>query len=414
MAKGVPPTSSASADAPAFEIIELPPHGPAHVAIALPGPSLRALPGFPAAALPESGRIASGRGLSRESCLRSALGEAAELASCCDWGDDRPLLATEAELGPDALSPAALNGFTADQLARRTAWNRRHGALDWRPRRRSAHEPLAWIAVADAYGGPGRYAPADFVRIGRRERGDRRAVAIGDSLGCAAGPTLPAAQLAAVLELIERDAAARWWYGCRRRPPLPLEAIDGAGALAGWLADRPRLSRLVDIGSDIAVPVLAAISAEPDGSDVALGFAARLERDAAAVAALTEMLQMELALAQARRLGDRAGSWAAWRRTVSMATPPLDAALAPARPSAAARPAGGGLGEALDACRRRGIDLWLQDATRPEIGMPVARALSTSLCHSKPRLARPRLTASGERDLKLLVADPALRPPLRI
>jgi ribosomal protein S12 methylthiotransferase accessory factor len=113
-----------------------------------------------------------------------------------------------------------------------------------------------------------------------------------------------------VLELEERDATASWWYGRRERAPIDVAAIEGAPKLSRWLADRERRSVLFDITTDLDIPVMAAMSAEPDGGDIALGFSARLDPNAAAISALTEMLQMEVSLEAARALGDAAGSWA--------------------------------------------------------------------------------------------------------
>jgi ribosomal protein S12 methylthiotransferase accessory factor len=276
-----------------FEVVALPDTGgPVRCAVALPGEKLRALRGFPQAATPEAGRLASGRGLTKAAARRSALGEAAELVSACAWGEEAVVAATMAAIGQAALPPAALTGFTARQLVVREAWNSRHGGFDWRPPPFDEAREIAWMEVADAYGGPPAFAPADCVLIGRREAGDAEAVAIADSSGCAAGETVEAATLAAVLELVERDATGRWWYGGRRRPPVAPEAADLPGALAGFLTERQRRSVLFDITTDLGIPVVAAVSAETDGRDVALGFAARLDAPAAACAAATEMLQM--------------------------------------------------------------------------------------------------------------------------
>jgi ribosomal protein S12 methylthiotransferase accessory factor len=408
------PESSRTDAAELFDVVGLPALGPVHLAVAFPGARLRACADFPRAALPESGRLASGRGLTVEACHRSCLGEAAELASCCDWGD-RPLIeATEEEIGPAVLSPAALNGFSTEQLRDRDAWNRRYAGFDWRPRPCDRRTRLAWVAAADAYGGAGRFAPADFVFIGRRELGDDKAVAIGDSNGCAAGADAEAAQLAALLELIERDATGRWWYGRRRRPLFDIAAIDGAAGMVGWLASRERRTWLFDITTDLAIPVAAAASAEPSGRDVALGFAARLDGHAAALAALTEMAQLEVSLDAARRLGEQAGTWSDWRRTVALPTPPLDAALSlpPERP-AWPLPASG-LSQALQRCARAGIDLWFADMTHPAIGTPVWRALSTTLCHYKPRFARSRLTMGDDGEPAATATTPADQPLLAI
>lgn len=417
-----------------FEVIDLPDAGgPVRCAVALPGERLRALPGFPQAATPEAGRLASGRGLTVAAARRSALGEAAELASACAWDDEAVVTATMAAIGPAAIAPAALIGFTARQLVGREAWNARHGGFDWRPPPFEESREIAWIAVADAFGGPPAFAPADAVLIGRREAGDADAVAIADSSGCAAGETVEAATLAAVLELIERDATGRWWYGGRRRSPVGPAAAELPAGLAGFLTERPRRTVLFDITADLGIPVVAAVSAEADGRDVALGFAARLDAPAAATSAATEMLQMEVALAAARELGREAADWWAWRRRVTMALPPLDAAgrlpparLATARIGAGRRVAGrlaagrdtgpplDGLGAVLKALDRASIPLWTLEMTRPVIGLPVVRALSTALCHAKPRFGRPRLGAPDPRDVERVAVGREQRVPLLV
>lgn len=403
-----------------FEVVDLPETGgPVRCAVALPGEGLRALPGFPVAATPEAGRLASGRGLTVAAARRSALGEAAELVSACAWGDETVVTATMAAIGPAAISPAALTGFTAQQLAGRDAWNARHDGFDWRPPPFDESQAIGWMEVTDVYGGPPAFVPADAVLVGRREAGDADAVAIGDSSGCAAGETVEAATLAAVLELLERDATGRWWYGGRRRPPVVPQAAELPAALSGFLTERARRTVVFDITTDIGIPVVAAVSAEADGRDVALGFAARLETSAAATSAATEMLQMEVALEAARELGRDAADWWTWRRRVTMALPPLDAAARlPAARLAGGRRDGGrshdGLGAVLEALDRAAIPLWTVELTRPAIGVPVVRALSTALCHAKPRFARWRLGSADPRDVERVAVGRERRVPLLV
>jgi ribosomal protein S12 methylthiotransferase accessory factor len=400
-----------SSPAGLFEIIPLPVRDvPLYLAIALPSPSLVRMPGFPRAALPDSGRVASGRGLSSELCRASALGEAAELVSCCAWGTERLVTALDRELGPAALLPEVLNGFSTAQIDCRRAWNTRYAGFDWRPPLRDPKRPIEWLKVEDARGGPSAYAPADFAFIRRRKAGDDAAVAIGDSNGCACGLDVDSAKLAAVLELLERDAAARWWYGRRRRPLLDWSRLGNEGELTAWLASRPRRTWLFDITADIDIPVAVAASAEADGSDVVLGFAARLGMRDAAVAALTEMLQMEFSLAAARELGDTAEHWRDWRARVRMTTPPLNAT--PIRgdfaDSQCTLPS---LAAVIEACARQGIRIWFADMTREAIGVPAFRAISPDLCHLKPRFARKRLLAPDRRDIGPVLPGPEDQVP---
>jgi ribosomal protein S12 methylthiotransferase accessory factor len=399
-----------------FEVVELPSMGmPASFAIALPGASLLQMPGIPEAAMPEAGRMASGRGLGAASARQSCLGEAAELFSCCAWGDEILVAATLDEIGPAGILPEALNGFDPGQLEKRASWNRRLGGFDWRPAAGGFRGKLDWLAARDAFGGKPVFVPADFAFIGRRRAGDRRAVAVGDSNGCAAGVDADAARLAALLELVERDATGRWWYGRRHRPAIDPASFASLGALAPWLSGRRRVTRLVDITTDIGIPVIAACSAEADGSDVALGFAARLDREAGAISAVTEMLQMEVSLETARLLGDTAGAWAAWRDEVSMATRPLSAGFpSPLRGGARggsagvgfeSKPASPNLAVALELLAAQSIDLCFIDMTRAEIGVPVFRAVSAMLCHYKPRFGKARLLAPDARDIEPVAFD---------
>jgi ribosomal protein S12 methylthiotransferase accessory factor len=386
-----------------FEQIEVKPDGcPAFFAIALPSARLTAQwPDFPVAATPRGGRTANGRGLTQAACEASCLGEAAELASCCAWGDEKFVRASALELGADALTPERLLGLTPRQIAAREAWNERLGAFDWRPAPSRPDAPLDWMQVQEANTGETRFAPADAMLIGRREAGDAQAVAIADSNGCASAEELEVAKTSAVQELIERDALARWWCGRRARPVVDISDIEGGPLLVAYLLERARICRLFDITTDLGVPAFAAVSAEPDGSDVAIGSSASHDADKAALSALLEMLQMEISLAIARRVGSEAAAWDAWRRAVSMATPPLSLAAARIplpRPSNSKRVPQDPLSTYLDACSTAGVSLYYCDMTRRQLGIPTVRALSTDLCHFKPRFARMRLLARDPRD----------------
>ncbi|MER8439511.1 YcaO-like family protein [Mesorhizobium sp. M1312] len=399
-----------------FDVINLPVTDvPAHFAIAIPKNALLQMPVTPRSAMPETGRLASGRGLSMDDCRASCLGEAAELFSCCSWGDEPLITATVDEIGSAAIAPESLNGFSSHQIVARGVWNKENIGFDWRPPIRDESAALDWLKVEDAFGGDGAFIPADFAFIGRKEAGEEGAVAIGDSSGCAAGPSADAAKLAAILELVERDATGRWWYGRRQRQIIDPSCLSGIDALVDWLWDRERRTWLFDITSDIDIPVIAAASAEPEGKDVSLGFAAGKNLQSAATAALTEMLQMEISLGASRALGDEAGAWSRWREKASMKTPPLNMApiqhVSPSLPHPAVER---DLSDVLNALAHRGIDLWFAEMTRAEIGIPVFRAVSTLLCHYKPRFGRARLFAPDACDLSFDTGSPADQPLLLV
>ncbi len=386
----------------AFEVIDPAiDNSPIHLAIALPVDSTGlGLADFPLAATPASGRTASGRGFNEAQCRRSCLGEAAELLSSCVWGDEELTTAKAQDLGASALLPASLLGLSGQQYENRDTWNETMSALDWRPRPFDESVAIDWMKVCDAYSDRDYYAPADLVLIGRREDGDEAAVAVADSNGCACGADIDQAKLRATLELVERDAVGRWWYGQRGRPVPEAERTGIAPEFMRWLETRTRKAWPIDITTDLDIPAYVAVSCEPDGSNVALGSSANLDRDAAILSALTEMVQMEFSLELCRQMPGNSETWDTWLATVTMQTPPLNlrTTATAQEPVAAVQDDGNALEACLDQCRTAGVSLYFADLTREELGLPVFRALSTDLCHYKPRFGRTRLLADDSLD----------------
>jgi len=163
-----------------------------------------------------------------------------------------------------------------------------------------------WLPARRLVGGDGAVLlPAELCRW--RPPGRRQAeVPFAASLGCAAGATVARAMLAGLCELVERDAAALWWLGGRRGRPLALE--DGAAAIADLVllrrgAGRVRRSWLLDLTTDLGIPVVAAVSCDFEGGVVSIGTAARPLRARAAAAAVRDLVLNELAveLVEAKR-----------------------------------------------------------------------------------------------------------------
>lgn len=126
-----------------------------------------------------------------------------------------------------------------------------------------------------------------------------------NSTGCAAGPDRETAVATALWECVERDAVALWWHGMRPASALALEVIDAhQPRLYWWLHQRARRTMLLDLTSDIGLPVVAAVSSDADGRVVATGTAARPVLADAALAAVTEMVQTEVGMELAREAGD--------------------------------------------------------------------------------------------------------------
>ena len=150
-----------------------------------------------------------------------------------------------------------------------------------------------WTVAADLADGSPLRLPAD---ICFRRPPEVRNIDLPWPLsnGCGAGPDHLSATLHGLLELIERDAVALWWRGGRRGRMVP--PGTGASALAQLRGgSQGRHTWLLDITSDVGVPVVVAASCTGDGFGLCCGHAAGTTLDRAADAAVREMAQMELA-----------------------------------------------------------------------------------------------------------------------
>ncbi|MBP1861547.1 YcaO-like family protein [Rhizobium herbae] len=131
------------------------------------------------------------------------------------------------------------------------------------------------------------------------------------STGCAAGRSIEEALLHAMCEIIERDAARRWWGGSHAARgidashPALMEAIAWLTHARRAVCDRDVI--LLDIGGDAVIPVIAAASFLKNGKGFVLATAAHPDITRAATGAVRELVQMEFGLLLATIKRDRAG-----------------------------------------------------------------------------------------------------------
>jgi ribosomal protein S12 methylthiotransferase accessory factor len=288
-------------------------------------------------------------------------------------------------LGGDAISPLELFGFSEAQHRNRAEWNCRvpdgHGV----PEPFDPEEEIEWTAVKSGIDGSPRLVPSAFCYMWHRAHEPRR-IYLADTNGCAAGPTWEAAALAALLEAVERDALAIWWDNRAQRPEWPVEAFGSAllEECAAHLQRAGRTLSLLDVTTDIALPVCVAVAARNDGGSPYFASAAGLDGKSAAEKAAGELAAM-VALDDER---PRAAYYQ-WVRGASVAHEPY------LRPHGVAemraRPSGAGVEHAINAIRGAGLTPHLLDLTRPEIGIPAVRAVVPGLRHHWGRRGPGRL-----------------------
>ncbi|MES2914714.1 MAG: YcaO-like family protein [Pseudomonadota bacterium] len=203
------------------------------------------------------------------------------------------------------------------------------------------------------------------------------------STGCAVGATRDGAVATALWECVERDALALWWHGNRQAGAVALEVIDaGQPRLFWWLHQRPRVTRLLEITTDIGLPVVVAVAADADGRVVATGSAARPALKDAALAAVTEMVQTEVSLDLAREAGQPEAL--AWIAHASMTEQPQF------RPGPGRTSAPLAMPELLARLTGLGHRALAVEMTLPGDPMPAMRVIVPGLCAMGARTDSPR------------------------
>lgn len=303
-----------------------------------------AAPGLQNLVPPDLAVPAAGVGATLGEALTGCLGEAAERISAFEQPGDVVARAKAGSLPPDLSA-----GLDAD----------------------------AEIAVVEGRDARGRAVRIPADRCLRRERFDTtRAVDEAASTGMAAGRDLGDATRRALLELVERDAAAAWWLGGKRGRPLP----DDKSAIArmrGGDPDRPTHERktwTLDLTGDLGVPVVASLSCDLDGYGFACGLAARETRTAALDAALEELAALEVGLILA---GGKSVPNAVDLRHLERAA--FDALSCPLLSPEGAVASEAGAVDVVVALERAGIERYVVDLTREAVGLTVVKAVTPAL-----------------------------------
>jgi oxazoline/thiazoline synthase len=335
-------------------------------------------------------KVCAGKGRGADQARVSALCEALERYSGVYQGDEARIRATSAELGAAALSPGELLNFSEAQVRARD--RRGVGEVDRRqfvPEPLEAGTPIDWTPAWSLSKRARRYVPLAYCYAeAPAESGTAFSGPCGN--GVAAGTCIEEAVLQGLLELVERDAAAVWWYNRLARPAIDLDDL-GDPYFAALQADYARLGWTVwvlDLTHDLGIATCAALAHEPRADRFAIGFGCHLEPRLAVQRALTELNQLF------DPADERRAPWDHERlsdRTSLFPHPDLPRVPAQRLP----RFSGADLRADIEHCQRRldaaGLELVVVDKTRPDIGLHVAQVIVPGMRHFWPRFGPGRL-----------------------
>jgi ribosomal protein S12 methylthiotransferase accessory factor len=337
-----------------------------------------------------------------------ALSEALERYSGIWQAEDEHVLGVTPRraLGEQALDVATLLGFSSRQYAERERWNAGNDEPHaWVPRPFDDDLPIDWVPLRSLTSSRTALVPAAFCYYGHPDL--RHQFCVSDSNGCAAGTTLTEALAHGLLELIERDAAAIWWYNTLRRPAVDLDSfsLPVLAELRELFHRQNRDFWALDLTTDLGIPVIGAVSARLDDpiEDVIYGFGADFDPSAAVTKALLEMNQSLSSVrngapgAPSRYRTDRPSALRWFRNATRAGLPYL--VPDPAAPPLCAEATSWArhddwrdeVSDAVGRLEHAGLEVFVLDQTRPDIGLPVCRVVVPGLCHFWRRFGSRRL-----------------------
>lgn len=373
------------------------PRGPGFLNAYLSGPN----PAVRANGMSALGRVvrhhSGGKGVTPLDAEVAALCEALERYCGTFQGDEERITGSLRSIGARAIHPNDCMHYDQRQYETRAAWNRAHAPFQHVPEPFDEDADVDWTPVWSLTTQRQRLLPTAMLYYGIDGGG-----LCADSNGNAAGASLADAVLQGLLELVERDSVALWWYNRIQAPGIDLSAFGEP-----WLQDlRRRYAELgrelwaLDLTSDLGIPVIAAVSQRVGGlrEDISFGFGAHFDPHIALRRALTEQNQLMPALISmdADESDDPDASW--WFRNATVLNQPY---LLPDPAEPARVPAHFGYQPSDNLCEsvesitsvlaHHGMETFVLNQTRPDVDLPVVKVIVPGLRHYWARFAPGRL-----------------------
>ena len=353
------------------------------------------------------GGRSAGKGRTDAQARASGFCEAIERYSGVFQEDEISQKGSYQHIGDKAIHPNACMHFSPQQYQTREHWNETcQGWFQKVPEPFDQAREIDWTPIWSLTHQDFKYLPTAYCYYGYRP--PYKPDCWADSNGCAAGNTLEEAILQGFMELVERDGVALWWYNALRKPAVDLESFDEPyfQSLRQYYQTINRDIWVLDITSDLNIPVFAAISRRRDRQveDIVLGYGAHFDAKVAIGRALTEVNQILPNVLMAKADGDTQYPSSAdrlaidWWRTATVANRPY---LAPDDQVAAkvrgdyAEITSDDLFEDVKLCQQivenNGMEMLVLDQTRPDIGLRVAKVVVPGMRHMWKRLGPGRL-----------------------
>ncbi len=263
-------------------------------------------------------------------------------------------------------------------------------------------EVMDWTSVYSLTNEEFKLLPSEYC-YAQYPTGDREEIySYPDSNGCAAGNTMEEAILQGFLELVERDAAAIWWYNMLQRPGVDLASAQNPyiDQMIDFYKGMGRSVYVLDLTTDMNIPVFVALShnlSQNSKDEVVYAFGAHVDAAIALERAIVELNQLAPVITTDRDvIEDKA--CLDWLRDSSLEEhkylAPVSGKLKNMQTDYP-KVCEANIYESVQYCikmaKQNQLETLVHDLTQPDIGMPVAKVIVPGMRHFWRRTAPGRL-----------------------
>jgi len=344
-----------------------------------------------------------GKGKTSTQAEVGALCEAIERYSCTYQGDEPYIESCLEELGDEGIHPNACMNYSSRQYREREEINRSCTKLHFMiPVPFDPARKMHWTPVYSFTENKFKYLPSCFCYNQYPTTDELNQFCYPDTNGNSAGNTLEEAILQGFLELVERDAAALWWYNRLPKPAVDLSGFNDPyfNRLQEYYRTLNRSLYVLDITTDLGIPSFAAVSYRLDAGpqDIIFAFGAHVDAAIGIERALLEVNQL-LPLVNppgTYRTDDK--HFMEWVTRASTGNQPylvpgenLPPKQAPDYPPLCAANVTGSVRYCTGRAAALGLETLVLDMTRPDVGLNAVKVIVPGLRHFWKRLGPGRL-----------------------
>ncbi|OUL34561.1 TOMM precursor leader peptide-binding protein [Nostoc sp. 106C] len=345
-----------------------------------------------------------GKGKTAAQAKMSALGEAIERYCGSFTGEEPRVKGTYSNLREEAIHPYEFMHYSANQYRDRLVWNQQHHIIQWIPDPFDDSQEIEWTPIWSLTHQQFKYLPTAYCYYGY-PLSEGRCFCYADTNGTAAGTNKEEAILQGFMELVERDAVAIWWYNRLHRPAVDLNSFDEPylHQLKTYYTFIKRDFWVLDLTTDLNIPTFAAISRRlnQQPEDILFGFGTHFNAKVAILRAVTEMNQMIFLsnggnpYSPAKFTRQDMQSWCKNATLANQAYLVPNANIIPKvfanYPFYHSHDLREDVLACIDIATKHGLEMFVLDQTRPDIGMHVVKVVVPGLRHFWAQFAPGRL-----------------------